>query len=101
MRLSADVESGKKAADSERSDSSLLSVLLFGFGNELGDILDRGAVVVVEAVALALDSCLVGQDSSVGCETRVGHVDVVVELDDLLYGSALLELGDCFFLNER
>jgi hypothetical protein len=101
MRLSTDIKSCDKATDAERSDTTLLGILLFCFGDEFGDVFDRGTVVVVEAVALALDSCFVGQDSSVGCESGVSHVNVIVELHNLFDGSALLQFGDCFFLSGR
>ena len=98
MGFCTDVESGDETADTEGSDSTFLSVLLFGFGDEFGYVLDGRAVVVVEAVALAFDSSLIGEDSSVCGQSRVCHVDVVVELNNFLDGSAFLQLGDCFFL---
>jgi hypothetical protein len=98
MRLGV-VEASDEATDTEGPHSSLLSVLLLGFSHELGDELNRRTVVVVESVALAFDAGLVGEDTAVSGEAGVGHVDVVVELDDLFDGSAFLQLGDCFFLD--
>jgi hypothetical protein len=93
------VEASQQAADAEGTHSALLRVLLLRFSDELGNVLDRRTVVVVEAVALALDSRLVCEDSSVGSEAGVGHVDVVIELHDLLDGFAVLQLGHCLLLS--
>ena len=90
MGLSVIVKACNQSTDAERSDTTLLSVLLLCLCDVLWDVFDWWVIVVVQSVRLALDSCLVGEDSSVGCETWKGHVNMLVELDDFLNSSALL-----------
>lgn len=93
------VETGNEGTDAEGTNTSFLGVFLFGLSDMFGDVLDGRAVVIVKSVALALDTGLVCQDTSVSCQARVSHMDVVVELDDLLDCATFLQLSDCFFLN--
>jgi hypothetical protein len=95
------IESSEKTADAEGSHTALLSILLLGLCDELGDVFDWRVVVVVEPVALAFDSRLVGQDSAVCCQTGVSHVDAIIQLHDLLNGLAILQFGHCFFLSQH
>lgn len=77
-----------------------MCVFLLGLSNEPGDVLDRWVVIVVESVALALNPCLIGQDPSISCEARIGHMYVTINLQNLLDGLAVLQLSDCLFLND-
>ena len=92
------VKSCNKTTDSVRPHSALLCKFLLGLSDVFGNVFHGRTVVVVQPVTLALDSCLVGQDSSVGCESRICHMDVVVQLHYFLDCFALLQLGYCFFL---
>ena len=47
MRFSSGIKSCDQATDSKRSDSSLLSVLLFGFCYKFWDVFDWGTVIVI------------------------------------------------------
>ena len=93
------VKTCEEAADAKGTNSSLLCVLLLGLSDEPRDVFHRWVVIVVESVALALDPCLIGQDPSVSSEAGIGHMDVTINLQYLLDGLAVLQLGDCFFLD--
>ncbi len=97
--LSIVIKTGDKSTDTEWSDTTLLSVLLLCLCDVLWNVLDWWIIVVVQSVWLTFDSCLIGQDSSIGCETWKSHVNMLVELDNFLYGSAFLQLGNGFFLH--
>lgn len=99
MRLPWVIESRNQARYSKGPDSTLLSVFLLGFCDEFGHVLNWGTVVVVQSIALAFNSCLVGQDTAVSSQTRVGHVYVVIKLNNLLDSFAFLQFSDSLFLS--
>ena len=55
MRAWPGIKAGQETADSERTDSSFLGILLLGLCDELGDVLDWRTVIIVESIALAFD----------------------------------------------
>lgn len=77
-----------------------MGVLLLSLSHIFGDVFDWRAIVIVESIALAFNSRFVGENSTVSSQTRIGHVNVVIELNNLLDSSALLKLCHCFFLND-
>ena len=60
MRPSVCIEASDQAADAKRPDSAFLSVLLLGFSHKFRYVLHRRTIIVVEAIALALDASFVG-----------------------------------------
>ena len=98
MRLSIYIEACDQGADSERTYSSLLSVLLLGLCHKFGDVFDWWAIVVVKSIALAFDASFVCQDTAISSEARICHMNVVIKLNNFLNSSTFLQFGDCFFL---
>ena len=100
MGLSIGIKSRDETTNAKGTNSSLLCEFLLGLGDILGHIFDWWAVIVVEPVALALDSGLVGKDPTIGSQAGICHVHMIVKLDYLFNCPSLLQLGDCFFLDE-
>ena len=61
-----------EGGDAEGADSSLLSELLLGLGDEAGNIFKRGLILKVEAETLALKAGFVDKDSGISLETCEG-----------------------------
>lgn len=95
------IETSYQRTDTEWSHTTLLCVLLFCLCDVLWDVLNWWIIVVVQSVWLTFDSCLIGQDSTIGCKTRKGHVNMLVQQYDLLYCSAFLQFGNGFFLHDK
>lgn len=92
------IKPSNQRTDTKGPDTTLLRILLFGLGNMLGDIFNWWVVIIVQSIRLALNPSLIGEDPTIGCETRKCHVNMFIELDDLLDGSSFLEFSDGFFL---
>ena len=84
------VKSCNKTTDSIRSHSTPLCKFLLGLSNIFGNVFHRRTVIVVQSVTLALDSCFICQDSSIGGKSRISHMDVIVQLHYFLDCFALL-----------
>ena len=93
------IKASNESTDTEWSDTSFLSILLFCFGNMLGNIFDWWIIIIIQSVRLTFDSGFIGEDSTIGCKTRKCQMNMLVELNDLLNSSSFLKFSDCFFLN--
>lgn len=99
MRSSIHVKTCNQAAYSKRSHSSLLSVLLLSLSNKLRDVFNWRAVIVVKAIALALDAGFVSQNTAISSQSWVSHMNVIVKLYNFFHCPALLKLSYGFFLS--
>jgi hypothetical protein len=86
------IKTCQDATDAERTYSSFLCVFLLGLGDEFGYVFDWGIIVIIETIALTLDSRLIRQDTAIGCQPRVSHIDMIVELNYLLDCFPILQL---------
>lgn len=76
-----------------------MGVLLLNLCDVSCDIIDRGRVLIIQAVGLALEASLVDEDSRVGREPCEGEAHVGVDLEDLVDGAGVLELGGALLLH--
>ena len=100
-RFSLRIHSCNQGRDSERSDTTSLSVLLLSLCQKFGKILYWRIIVIVKSERLGLDPALIGKNPPISSETRVCYKNIPVKLDNLLNSSAFLKFSDSFFLNER
>jgi len=67
-------------------------VSLLSLSDELGDVVDRTLVFVLESVGLAFESCFVNQTSRVGLKSRKGAGQVLINSLNFPDSSRVLEL---------
>ena len=93
------VKASYQSSNTEWTNTSSLCVLLLGLGNEFGQVFDWRIIIVVKTVRLSLDSCFVGQNSSVSCQPWICHKYVLIKLNDFFDSSSFLKFCDGSFLN--
>ena len=78
-----------------------MSVSLLNLCDVPRDIIDRGRILIVQTVVLALETSLVNEDSRIGSEPCEGKAHVGVDLEDLVDGAGVLELGGALLLHGK
>mmetsp|Transcript_8594 Transcript_8594/g.25342 ORF Transcript_8594/g.25342 Transcript_8594/m.25342 type:complete len:289 (+) Transcript_8594:44-910(+) len=99
--LAFGVKASDQRGDAKRPHTAPVRVLLLGPGDETGDVVDRGGVLDVETVRLALDAHLVHENAGIRVESRKGKGDVVVAREDLPNCPRVLELGGGALLDRQ
>jgi hypothetical protein len=77
------VEANNKSTDTERTDTTRLSVALLNLGDVLCDVFDRNGVLDGQTMTLSFQAGLVDKDAGVGVQTSKGEADVVVDETNL------------------
>lgn len=90
-----------EGGDAEGADSSLLSELLLGLGDEAGNIFKSGLILKVEAETLALKAGFVDKDSGISLETCEGKHNMLVYLQDLADCVRVLKSTCCLLLHGK
>jgi hypothetical protein len=93
------VEANDESTDTERTDTTRLSVALLNLSDVLCDVFDWDGILNGQTMTLGFQASLVDKDAGVGVETSKGEADVVVDETNLwgsdtsileLHGAALL-----------
>ena len=99
-RISFGIESSNKGWNTKWSHTTSLGELLFSFSNMFSNVLDWWVVIIIESVTLTLHSRFISKDSSISSQSWIGHMYVLVNLNNFLDSPTFLQFGDGFFLNE-
>ncbi len=96
--LSTWIKTSNQRTYTKRSYSTFLSILLLSFSNKFRNVLYRRTIIVIKAIALALDTRLVSKNTAICSEPWIGHMYMIIKLNYFFNSPSFLKFCHSFFL---